>query len=362
MAYEIILGRSEADKKKYGKEGTIFLGKQYVKMGQTSSLSNEIYLDVARSHAIFICGKRGTGKSYTLGVIAEGISQLPTEISQNIAVLILDTMGIFWTMKYTNKHDEKLLQEWGIKSVPIPVIIYTPIGYYAQYKEMGIPTDSSFSIKPSDLTAEDWCQTFGISLNEPLGIIIERVIEQELKEREDYEIEDILEVIRKDEKISEDVRYSAENRFIGAKNWGLFSEQGTSVENLIKAGQITVIDVSCYSVAPGTESLRSLVIGLLSKKLFVNRMSARKMEEFELIKEETSLLFEKEDTEKNIEPIVWIIIDEAHEFLPNDSITGATSSLLTILREGRQPGISLVLASQQPGKIHQDVMTQSDVV
>jgi hypothetical protein len=40
----------------------------------------------------------------------------------------------------------------------------------------------------------------------------------------------------------------------------------------------------------------------------------------------------------------------------------ATEPLVTILREGRQPGISLVLASQQPGKIHTDVLTQSDIV
>ena len=32
------------------------------------------------------------------------------------------------------------------------------------------------------------------------------------------------------------------------------------------------------------------------------------------------------------------------------------------MREGRQPGISLILATQQPGKIHTDVMTQSDIV
>ena len=59
---------------------------------------------------------------------------------------------------------------------------------------------------------------------------------------------------------------------------------------------------------------------------------------------------------------MWIIIDEAHEFLPNKGKTAASDSLITILREGRQPGISLVLASQQPGKIHTDVMTQSDIV
>jgi DNA segregation ATPase FtsK/SpoIIIE-like protein len=33
-----------------------------------------------------------------------------------------------------------------------------------------------------------------------------------------------------------------------------------------------------------------------------------------------------------------------------------------LLREGRQPGISVVLATQQPGQIHRDVMTQSDIV
>ena len=56
------------------------------------------------------------------------------------------------------------------------------------------------------------------------------------------------------------------------------------------------------------------------------------------------------------------MIDEAHEFIPLDYETVATKPLVTILREGRQPGISLILASQQPGKIHTDVMTQSDIV
>jgi DNA helicase HerA-like ATPase len=51
-----------------------------------------------------------------------------------------------------------------------------------------------------------------------------------------------------------------------------------------------------------------------------------------------------------------------HEFLPNKGKTPATAPLITILREGRQPGISLILASQQPGKIHSDVITQSDIV
>ena len=72
--------------------------------------------------------------------------------------------------------------------------------------------------------------------------------------------------------------------------------------------------------------------------------------------------FFEEEREEKKEPIVWLIIDEAHEFLPNKGKTPATAPLITVLREGRQPGISLVLASQQPGKIHSDVITQSDIV
>jgi len=67
--------------------------------------------------------------------------------------------------------------------------------------------------------------------------------------------------------------------------------------------------------------------------------------------------------EKKEFPLTWLMIDEAHEFLPKEpEKTPASDVLVQILREGRQPGVSLVLATQQPGKIHTDVMTQSDIV
>jgi len=63
--YDLIIGRNEAESKKFGTLGTIFIGKHYVKMGQTTSLSNNIYMDVAKSHIVFVCGKRGSGKCLT---------------------------------------------------------------------------------------------------------------------------------------------------------------------------------------------------------------------------------------------------------------------------------------------------------
>src|SRR3989344_5289674 len=111
MPFDIIIGRNESDKKDFGKRGLSFIGKSFVKMGNYSSLSNPVYLDVARSHVILISGKRGSGKSYTIGTIAESLSDLKSEESKNIAPLIFDTMGIFWTMKYKNEKDAELLEE-----------------------------------------------------------------------------------------------------------------------------------------------------------------------------------------------------------------------------------------------------------
>jgi hypothetical protein len=74
--YEIVIGRNERDRKLYGLKGCMPIAKHYVKMGQTSSLANPIFIDAVRSHVLFICGKRGSGKSYTMGVLAESIGLL----------------------------------------------------------------------------------------------------------------------------------------------------------------------------------------------------------------------------------------------------------------------------------------------
>ena len=113
---------------------------------------------------------------------------------------------------------------------------------------------------------------------------------------------------------------------------------------------------------PGGWKIKSLIVGLVSQNLFVQRMLARKNEEYKSIKDAIHYFTEDAAKEKLDMPLVWLVIDEAHEFLPREGRNPATQPLITILREGRQPGISLIMATQQPGKIHTDVMTQSDTV
>lgn len=352
--YEIILGRNETDLKKFGKETTIPLAKHYVQMERLKSLANPVFLDVNRPHAILICGKRGSGKSYTLGVIVEGLANLNKDIRKNVTTIIFDTMGIYWTMKYPNYKDNKLLSEWKLDAKQLAPRIFIPKGLFDNFEEKGIPVDSKFSIGLSELEPSEWCALFNIDLNSNEGILIERVT-LNLKQKQ-LKLEKIIEAINKDERASDQEKSLVIARFEAVGNWAIFSEKGVDFDSFVKGGELIVLDLSAYNLLENGQRIKELVISYISKKLLKQRLVKRKVEEIKAIQSVSS---RKPDAKA---PLVWIFIDEAHEFLPKDGSTLCAGPLIQLLREGRQPGISMVLATQQPGKIHSDVMTQSDIV
>ncbi|MEK6816405.1 MAG: DUF87 domain-containing protein, partial [Nanoarchaeota archaeon] len=409
MPYNLIVGRNESDLKKYGDRGTVLIGRAFVKMGRIMSLSNYIYLDVAKGHVVYIVGKRGSGKclhgdtlitlgdgskvkiknlenvgkdiftldenkirigrktgfykrkvdrivevrlksgkwikltpehplltkkgwapvekltlgsviatpkkevmklakekgghifwdeivslksidgpcevyditvpgthnfvandiivhnSYTMGGIIEGMIDLPEDIKRNLSIILLDTMGIYWTMKYPNEKDADLLDQWGLKGKGLDVKIYTPYGFYDKYKEEGIPTDFPFSIKASALTAQDWALTFELPRSHPVCIVIEKILGDFADERkEDFSLEDMIDAIKKDASFGDDEKNEAINRLRGANRWGLFSKEGMDFVSLAKGGQVSILDVSCYATGEGGWGVKNLVIGLVS--------------------------------------------------------------------------------------------------
>ncbi len=354
MPYDVIIGRNEKEQKELGNKGLIFYGKSYVKMGQTSSLSNNILIDVAKSHTILISGKKGSGKSYSIGVFAEEIANMPQDVSKNLAVLIFDTMGIFWSMKYPNYTQNNELATWGLEPRGLPVKVYVPAGKFQEYKKKNINVDYNFSIKPRELTAEDWCNVFQVKITDNLGVLIERTIS---KLKFDYDIADIIHEIKKDNSTDNLTKNAAENRFRAVREWGLFDVTGFEIKDIIKGGQVSILDLSAYD----DWNVKSLAVGIISKKLFNERVTARKQEETQEIQySQHYLTFDREEGLET--PLVWLFIDEAHELLPKEGYNAAMPALIQLLREGRQPGISLVMATQQPGQIHHDVITQSDIV
>ena len=325
---------------------------------------NEVYdLSVNKNHSFIANGiiSHNSGKSYTLGVLAEELANLPKDVSQNIASIIFDTMGIYWTMKYRNEKDKELLREWDLKPKNSPIKVFVPFGYYETYIEKGIPVDEKFALDVTELNAEDWILTFGLDIINPVAVLIERSLTKLKKSKKKFIVEEIIEEIKKDTKSEKQTINAAMGLFEAADTWGIFakkSEKPTSVRDIINAGKTSILDLSIYN-SIGAFNVRALVISLLSRKIFNERMFARKLEEIKAVSKGLDYSF---STEKKETPLVWIFLDEGHEFLPKEGKTIATDALVQILREGRQPGLSLVLATQQPGQIHRDVMTQSDII
>jgi len=194
---------------------------------------------------------------------------------------------------------------------------------------------------------------------DPASVVIQKVI-LKLSEKETYDLDDVIDEINKNPTTDETTKKSAIALYEAAKSWKVFARKGepsTKINDLIKAGTTSVLDLSMYS-STSSFNVRALIIGLVSKKLFTQRMLSRKKEEIESIEHGLDMSY----TEQRETPLVWMFLDEAHEFLPMHEKTPASNALIQLLREGRQPGISMVLATQQPGVIHRDVMTQSDII
>lgn len=360
MAYNVIIGRNESDLKSYGDIATTLIGKQYITMGDVVSLGNQVLLDALRPHVVLIAGKRGSGKSYTMGVIAEGLASLPEEVAENVTSLIIDTMGIYWTMKSPNYKEEGILKKWGEEPKAFNnVKVFVPKGSFEAVKEQNANmVDEPFSISVSDLSSSDWADMFGFSINDEYGVLINKAIEELIELGQKYDINNILEQI--DRQVASDtVKEACKQRFESARGWGIFEKNGTPIESLLTPGHINVLDISLYAHSLGAFNLRSLVIGLLSQKVLEIRTVERRAEELKDMN--TAVMFNAEE-EKKRTPIVWMFIDEVHEFLPANGKTAASGPLSRVIKEGRQPGIALVIATQQPGKLDTDIITQSDVV
>src|SRR5512136_2397379 len=103
-------------------------GKGLLSLGNYMALDHSrgaaVYLDVLKPHAILICGKRGYGKSYTMGVLIEELARLPYRVRKNFCAIVVDTMGIFTRMDKPS--GERGPGEWGLRPEACPIRTFAP--------------------------------------------------------------------------------------------------------------------------------------------------------------------------------------------------------------------------------------------
>lgn len=349
----VYVGRKRSLLAEHGTEGALLLGK----IAEKDREGKKVYLDALSPHVVFVCGARGAGKSYSLGVIAEEIALK----NPNLAVVVIDPIGIFWSMKYPNRDEKEIraLAEWGLEPRGVDKCrVFVPLGM--RDKVPPETYDRLFSLRVSDLTTDDWCLTFGLERFSPAGLLLGRAIEKaRLKYKGTYGIEEIVTIIDTDKELTSkekgfkpDTRRAVISRLESSRSWGVLSREGTSLSEICKEGTVSVIDISFLE-----ENVSSLVIGMLSRKALNARKSlTRKTAIEEYVPSDMDELLEVEI------PPTWLLIDEAHTLIPSQGKTAATDSLIEYVKQGRRPGCSLVFATQQPGAIDTKVLSQLDIL
>lgn len=308
-----------------------------------------VYLDDSRSRAVLVCGKRGSGKSYSLGVVVEELLE-----SGNTLVIIVDPMGIYYPMAQPNHEQERLLWDWGLSSKGVSTLLLVPGDPETLYggREVVQVMESKgvrfrqFRINPADLSPDAWCELFDLSISDVMGIALFRAVQHLRRRRkEQFFIPEIIEAVEGDGLVQDRTRQALLNRLEMAQDWGIFSTRYQELWEVFDPQSVNIIDLS--TLDPGPRGRRNLVVDVLARDIFKRRTIARRKEELGLVGEL---------------PKVWVLIDEAHQFVPSGKTTLAKEALIRWAKEGRQPGLSLVVASQQPSALDSELISQCDVI
>ena len=365
-------------------ESYLFLGKLAEELTDTN-----VWFDSEKEHVVSIVGKRGSGKSYTLGCIAEALSSNNKQIvrgDRNRALLLFDTINIFWTMQYTpadQKYKEvvkqrKLLQDWGLEGSKISIDVWVPAGF-------GIPEApyNSFKLNVSDLEGADWCLLLGYDMIRDRGgqLITEAldkvndsgwiwvdfdergniISKQDIKPKLKFTIKDLIDCIQHDFEItSKTLGYAVQTRRAVVNSlrvfsrYTLFSTDGTQLQEMLKPGCLTTLMLGSV---PG--DVRAAIVSVIIKKILQIRAETSFFEKQQLIKGPEKQILEA--IKKGI-PKLYLFIDEAQNLLPSVMRTMFNEVIVRLVREGRNYGVSVLITTQQPTAIDARVMAQVDTL
>jgi energy-coupling factor transporter ATP-binding protein EcfA2 len=346
----------------------------------------DVRFDTHHAHVVGLFGKRGSGKSYTLGTLLEGLctKEHKTSIADNsrtVATLLFDTLGIFqWidialdekSQKETVQHQFAARRGWDLKSEPLDVAIWIPRGT----REPNTPAShGEFTINCSDFAPEDWGYLLGLDIfQDRMGQLLNDAYvkvtaegwhegDQFHKPTAAYSLSALIKCVESDKELlatyAPETRRALRQQLCTFQRNPVFADNGTPLSELLKPGRMSVIVMNKMS-----DELRLVVVAAFLRRLIASRVRASEAEKtLKLVdnlgaKDAESL---KQSLQQAI-PQTWVAIDEAQNILPSERATAATDVIVKYVREGRNYGLSFVIATQQPTSVDQRILAQVDTL
>jgi hypothetical protein len=340
-------------------EKLVYLGKILENTtGGRNYLSADAWLDVTFPHVIYITGTRGSGKSFDLGVLLEGVSRLKSNSPiqnavQPICSIVIDTQSQFWTLNYQpnpavpeNGLQLDELKRWNIA----PNALANCQLLLPPNSDPITGTERTFQIRASDVRHEEWCALIGEHVYSPQGHVLGQAIEG-LGDKQ-YLLEDLIAYIADGNNwgaVPDSSRNALVYKLEGYKRTGLFGENGIDVAGLLKPGLCSV-----FLLRDIRNEDKALICAIIARQLSTIMGAHHK-------RAKVSKFFDKPDANDGLPDKVWLFIDEAHVVAPSGSPSPATEALIDYVKRGRDAGLSLVMATQQPSAVDDRILSQVNI-
>lgn len=332
-------------------------------------------------------GKRGTGKSYTLGVVLEGLGcgTGDTPLGRpdaTRAALVLDVLDVFWTsaLPLVDSPTPELHKQYDrmrrgrIEPQPIAVDIWIPAGY--SNAEIDLPETRTWRVAPSDLLADDWASMFDIDMvSEPRGMLLEELVRKvsasgwtdadgmHRTPMPVYAVDELLDCLECDPAFARDYAdgtiRSIRQRLSSQAANPLFQGTPTPLHQLLSSGRVSVMMLGRLP-----DGAKQVVTSLLARQIMRERREvsyARKRLDLD------SRI--SADDRARLEAVVatglprtWLLADEAQVLAPSDRKTLSGETLVRYAKEGRNYGLSLGIATQQPTAVDSRLMSQVETL
>ena len=323
--------------------------------------ARKVFLQGSKEFVVLLNGKRGSGKSHTLGVILEGLATSGdrTSISQHKdrrAVLLLDPMGNFWTTAHMASADGSArarqqfaaLDGWQIQPEQLNTAIWLPAGFKTQNHPA---TVQEFRVRVADLDAADLADLLGINLvRDPQGAALAEAYDAVTTHNRNYALTDLvryLEDLRDNQNCGDHAPPTIRALIRSLKNSAqmpVLNGLGTPLTDLLKPGNLSVL---MLPMSVGSD-LRRVITRLLIKRILREREEASQITQRLAL--ETIDDIERRRLEAEVArrvPRSVLGIDEAQELLGEEGAE-ARQALEAFCLLGRNYGLSLLLATQRP--------------
>ena len=351
-------------------------GRDQVMLGRLneSGARRPVFFDVTRETVVALFGKRGSGKSYTLGVLAEGLCTMEAQTSlgaltRSRALLLLDTLNVFWSTANPFsptrdagrfKNELTHLAQWDIDAPELDAEVWLLAGSEPE----ALPNlYRALTIATSALSADDAHDLLALDGSSPSGQLLADSWTMARHVRPDFDFEDVLATIEESDELrdyySDSTRRAVRQRLRFYSANPAFARSGTPMTDLLRPGHLAILELGDLD-----EHQRTTISAVLLRQIHRERQEAATLEKHLTLN--TRLTNEQRASGSQrlaqLIPPSWILVDEAQSVFPADRTTRATDAFVRFVKEGRNFGLSFAFTTQQPSAVDQRILSQVDTV